>query len=310
VGANDAAAGTAMSHAMECFNIVVVRSGESIHHDAYANAADQLCGGLRLLGYPARIDQNTLVWDATNIIVGAHHLEAALADRLPPNTIIYNVEMVVPGSPYIREMIPFVRRFETWDYSEANIANWHRLGVSDRVRLLKPGYLPENTRIDPATPSDIDALFYGAVNWRRDSIFADIGRSGVRVHVASGVYGPERLALIARSKLVLNVHSREDSVLELGRIGDALANRRAVVTDAKDHDGDGENADLLAVMACGRPSELGGLCRELLDDEPRRHALAEQALAAYARRDFRQYLRDLLAVRAESGAPSPAATSG
>jgi hypothetical protein len=307
VGA-DGAACTGIADAMECFNIVVVRSGESIHHDAYANAAVQLCAGLRLLGYPARIDQNTLVWDATNIIVGTHHLEAGLADRLPPNTIIYNVEMVVPGSPYIREMIPFVRRFETWDYSEANIENWRRIGVSDRVRLLKPGYLPNNTRIDPATPTDIDALFYGTVNWRRDSIFADIARFGVRVHVASGIYGAERLALIARSKLVLNVHSREDSVLELGRICDALANRRAVVTDAQDLDG--QNADLLAVMACGKASELGGLCRELLDDEPRRHALAEQALAAYARRDFGQYLRDLLSVRAESGAPSPASTSG
>jgi hypothetical protein len=307
VGA-DGAACTGIADAMECFNIVVVRSGESIHHDAYANAAVQLCAGLRLLGYPARIDQNTLVWDATNIIVGTHHLEAGLADRLPPNTIIYNVEMVVPGSPYIREMIPFVRRFETWDYSEANIENWRRIGVSDRVRLLKPGYLPDNTRIHPATPTDIDALFYGTVNWRRDSIFADIARFGVRVHVASGIYGAERLALIARSKLVLNVHSREDSVLELGRICDALANRRAVVTDAQDHDG--QNADLLAVMACGKASELGGLCRELLDDEPRRHALAEQALAAYARRDFGQYLRDLLSVRSESGAPSPAATSG
>jgi hypothetical protein len=291
---------------MECFNIVVIRSGESVHHDAYSNAAEQLYSGLRLLGHPARIDQNTLVWDATNIVVGAHHLETELADRLPSNSIIYNVEMVVPGSPYIQAMIPFVRRFETWDYSDANIANWSRLGVSDRVRLLKPGYLAENTRIDPATPTDIDALFYGTVNWRRDSIFADIARFGVRVHVASGVYGSERLALIARSKLVLNVHSREDSVLELGRIGDALANRRVLVTDAQDYDG--QNADLLAVMACGKPSELGGLCRSLLDDEPRRHALAEEALAAYARRDFRQFLRDVLASRAKSGAPSPAAT--
>ncbi len=293
---------------MECFNIVVVRSGESIHHDAYANAAEQLCSGFRLLGYPARIDRNALVWDATNIIVGTHHLAADLADRLPPNSIIYNVEMVVPGSPFIQEMIPFVRRFETWDYSDANIANWRKLGVSDRVRLLKPGYLPENTRIDPATPTDIDALFYGTVNWRRDSIFADIARCGVRVHVASGVYGAERLALLARSKLVLNVHSREDSVLELGRICDALANRRVLVTDARD--ADGQNADLLAVMACGKPSELGRLCRDLLDDEPRRQALAEMALAAYARRDFRQYLRELLSERADSARASPQPTAG
>lgn len=293
---------------MECFNIVVVRPEASIHHDAYANAAEQLRIGLQLLGYPARIDANTLVWDATNIIVGAHHLEAELIDRLPANSIIYNVEMVVPGSPFIAVVIPFVRRFETWDYSDVNIASWRRLGVSDRVRLLKPGYLPANTRIDPATPTDIDALFYGTLNWRRDSIFADIARFGVRIHVAVGVYGAARLALIARAKLVLNVHSREDSVLELGRICDALANRRVVVTDAQDHHG--QDGDLLEVMAYGKPSELGALCRALLDDEPRRRDLADRALAAYARRDFRHYLRELLALRAGSGTPSQPETAG
>lgn len=293
---------------MECFNIVVVRPEGWIHHDAYANAAQQLCSGLRQIGHPARVDENTLIWDATNIVIGAQHLELELADRLPANSIIYNVEMVVPGSPYVQALIPFVRRFETWDYSSANIASWRRLEVSDRVLLLKPGYLPDNTRIDPATPTDIDALFYGTLNWRRDVIFADIARSGVRVHVAAGVYGAERLALMARAKLILNVHSREDSVLELGRIGDALANRRLLVSDARDHDG--PDSDLLAVMVCGKPSELGGLCRGLLDDEPRRRALAELALAAYARRDFRQYLRELLAERTAADAPPHPATAG
>lgn len=285
---------------MEAFNIVLVRPEGFEHLEAFASAARQLCNGLRRLGHPARIAENSLVWDATNVVVGAHLLEAELIDRLPANSIIYNVEMVVSGSPFVQAILPFVRRFETWDYSEENIAAWIALGVAFPVLLLKPGYLPENTSVERGAATDIDALFYGTVNWRRDSILADIARFGIKLHVATHAYGAERTALIARSKLVLNIHSREDSVLELGRIWEAMANRRVVVTDARDVDGC--NGDLFSAMVHGKASELGALCRELIDDEPYREAIAERAFEVFAKRDFTIFLGDLLAQRAKVAA--------
>ena len=285
---------------MEAFNVMLVHPEGFDHIEAFANAARQLCNGLRKLGHPARVASNSLVWDATNVIVGAHLLEEELITQLPANSIIYNVEMVVSGSPFIRALLPFVRRFETWDYSEENIASWRQAGIDGALRLLKPGYLPENTKMGHGTDADIDALFYGTVNWRRDAIFADIARFGVKIYVATDAYGAERTALIARSKLVLNVHSREDSVLELGRIAEPFANRRVVVTDAQDYDA--RDADLFAAMVSGKPSELGALCRELLDDDERRKDIAERAFIAYSKRDFTVHLQDLLTSRAASRA--------
>lgn len=284
---------------MERFNVLLVRPGQFIHHDGYSGAARQLCNALRRLGHPARVAENQIVWDATNIVVGAQNLDSELIDRLPANTIIYNVEMMIKGSPFLQILNPFVRRFETWDYSAANVAAWQAAGISDRVRLLRPGYLPEDTAIDPAAPSDIDALFFGSLNWRRDAILVDIARHGVRVHAAVNIYGPWRNALIARAKLILNIHSRQDSVFEFGRVSYALANHRLLVTEA----GDAEDidADLREALVIGRSSELGSICRGLLDDEPRRLALAERAFAIYARRDFMQSLRELLALRASAG---------
>jgi len=287
---------------MECFNVMLVRPQDFIHHDGYSGSARQLCSGLRRLGYPARVAENEIVWDATNILVGVQNLEPELIETLPANTIVYNVEMMVTGSPFLPALSAFIRRFETWDYSAANVAAWRAAGVSDRVRLLRPGYLPEDTAIDPAAPCDIDALFYGSINWRRDAILRDIARAGVRLQVALNIYGAARNALIARSKLIVNIHSREDSVLEFARISHALANHKLLVTEAG-HPGD-VDADLSEALVIGSASELGGICRALLEDEPRRVALAERGFAIYSRRDFAESLREVLARRA-AGAIGP-----
>jgi hypothetical protein len=281
---------------VERFNVLLVRPRAFLHHEAYAGAAHQLCNALRRLGYPARVAANEIVWDATNVLVGVHNLDTQLIDRLPASSIVYNVEKMFAGSKFLADLSTFIRRFETWDYSAANVAAWRRAGISDRVRLLRPGYLPEDTTIDCTVPTDIDALFYGSINWRRDAILCDIARFGVRVQRAVNIYGAARDALIARSKLVVNVHSHEDSVLEFGRIAHALANHKLLVTEGgQTTDLD---AELLEALVVGKASDLGAICRGLLDDEPRRLALAERAFAIFSRRDFTDSLRDVLTRRA------------
>jgi hypothetical protein len=287
---------------VERFNVLLVRPRAFLHYEAYSGAAHQLCNGLRRLGYPARVAENQIVWDATNILVGVHNLEPELIDRLPENSIVYNVEKMFAGSPFLAELGAFVRRFETWDYSAENVAAWRQAGVSDRVRLLRPGYLPEDTTIDSAVPNDIDALFYGSVNWRRDAILCDIARFGVRIHRAVNIYGAARDALIARARLIVNIHSREGSVLEFARIAHALANHKLLVTEGA-HSSD-LDAELSEALVIGRACDLGAICRALLDDEPRRRALTERAFAIYSRRDFTASLREVLDRRA-AGTPGP-----
>ena len=178
---------------MERFNIIVVRPEAFLHHEVYSGAANILCAALRRLGHLARVAENQMIHDATNIVFGAHYLEPELVDALPPGTIIYNTEMVVSETPFIPALIPFVRRFETWDYSEANVRAWRELGVSERVRWLRPGYIPECTTIDPATPTDIDALFFGFVTERRQALLDQLAKLNVRVYCLRTTYG--RLAM-------------------------------------------------------------------------------------------------------------------
>jgi len=285
--------------ATERFNILVVRPAEFAHHQAYTSIATLLCAALRRLGYPSRIAENQMIYDATNIVVGAHHLEPEVADSLPASTIIFNTEMVVAHSPFLETLLAFVGRFETWDYSERNVRAWRERGVSGRIRWVRPGYVPECTTIDPSTPMDLDALFYGHVSPRRRVILDRLAEVGVRVHLLHDTYGQARDAYIARARLVLNIHSRPDSVLEIARISQALSNRRVLVSEPGE---DAEAADLREGVAFADAKDLPELCRALLDDEPRRAALAQRGFELYRRRDFLATLRALL--NARNGATS------
>lgn len=282
---------------MEQFNILIVRTPGMPFYYAYTGMASILGAALKRLGHPTRLVENEIVHDATNIVVGAHNLDPALAETLPPGTIIYNSEMVLSHSPFVSALKAFVARLETWDYSAANVRAWHELGVSDRVRWLRPGYVPECTTIDPSRETDIDVLFYGHVNRRRREILDTLTRRDIRAYVLMNTYGDARDAYIARAKLVLNIHTTPDAVFEIARASHVMSNHRAFVSEAGGLDESVQ--DLVDGIAIGEASELPELCRSLLEDDARRKGLAERGFELFSQRDFLATVRDALAQRDE-----------
>jgi hypothetical protein len=74
-------------------------------------------------------------------------------------------------------------------------------------------------------------LFYGSINERRWHIIQSLKAHGVRTETVFGVYGNERDKLIARSKILLNVHFYEAKVFEVVRVSYLLANQRFVISE-------------------------------------------------------------------------------
>jgi hypothetical protein len=280
---------------MEQFNVLVVRppDGSSFHH-AYTGIAGVLGAALKRLGFPTRIAENEVVHDATNVVLGAHNLETGLADALPANTIIYNTEMVVAESPFVPTLKVFVERFETWDYSERNVRAWREMGLGGRVRFLRPGYIPECTTIDPATPTDIDTLFYGLVTPRRQKVLDSLLQHGIRTCLLHNTYGAARDAYIARSKIVLNIHAAETSVFEIVRAAHVMSNHRLIVSEESP---DASFDDLRDAIPMSGAADLGPLCRSFLDDDARRREIAELGFALFSRRDFLATLSGVLGER-------------
>ena len=278
------------------FNLMVASPGEAVTGDALGGAAAMVLHGLRGLGLPARVVVNEYLRDATNIVFAAHNLDASLVDVLPAGTIVYNTEMVVPDSHLIASMLPFVRAFETWDYSPTNVRRWTDMGLGARVRLVRPAYLPHYTVVRLDAPRDVDVLFYGMIGARRQGALEAIARTGVRLKVLIDVWGDELNGWIERSRLLVNIHHRADAVFETARLSKALANRRCFVSEAGTLDD--VDPSLLPGFVTGAAKDLPAICRALVDDDLRREDIAQRGFDLFRATDFSRTLAAVLGIEA------------
>ncbi|MEI8196468.1 MAG: hypothetical protein WCI73_11215, partial [Phycisphaerae bacterium] len=177
-------------------------------------------------------------------------------------------------------------------YSPQNAALLGALGI--KVAAVVPiGYVPELTRITPAPQRDIDVLFIGSLNPRRQAILDQMKAAGLRVGVACGVYGPQRDALIARSRLLLNVHYYESKVLEMVRISYLLANRCAVLSERSANPQ--EDATLDGGVAFADYDTLVERARALINAPAECARLGQRGFEIMSARPLSEYLRAALA---------------
>ena len=231
----------------------------------------------------AQVDVTTnqpLLGEGVNFVFGAHLIAPNVP--LPPNCVIVNLEQMRDGlfaQPYYLDLL---KRHPVLEYSARNAARIREQTGNAHVYLFKPGYVPEATRI-AAVREDVDVLYYGIVNERRKKILDALAAAGLVVKALPGVYGAERDAWIARSKLVLNVHYYDDKIHEIVRTSHLLANRKAVVSECEP---DTEiDADLREALVAVPYDQLVQTCVALVRDEARRRAVAQQGFEIFSRRD-------------------------
>lgn len=244
---------------------------------------------LRALGCDADQAVNELLPEDRNILFCGHLLAADASIALPRGSIIYNTEQIESGASFdsggYRDLL---RRHTVWDYSARNITQLAPLLGHGRLSHVPVGYVPELTRIERREPPDIDVLFYGSLNERRRLVIDRLAAQGVNIHAAYAVYGAERDALIARSRLVLNVHYYPTNIFEMIRVSYLLANRTAVVSERSP---DTEIVPELAGAVAFAPYErLVETCVSLLCDDAKRRALADSAFERFSRLTYRDEL--------------------
>jgi SAM-dependent methyltransferase len=286
---------------MGAFSVVVVEPPGYPHSAAFAEVAQLLLHGLARLGHDAVLAAAPAP-GRRPIVLGANLLPSYPLP-LPPDAILYNLEQLDPGSPWITpELVAVLRRHAVWDYSARNAAQYAALGLP-RPQVLPVGWTPELERIAPAA-EDVDVLFYGSVNPRRRAILDALRARGLRVETLFGVYGAERDRWIARSKLVLNVHFYDARVFEVVRVSYLLGNRRCVVSE-RGADA-AEEAEYEAGVVFAPYDALVDTCVRLAGDPAARERLAAAGQAVIRRRDEAAYLRAALD-GVPARAPAPAA---
>ena len=269
--------------------LVLFRPPDYPHAYALNETVDFFLYSLRRLGCESERAENELMPGGYNILFGAHLLGQGTAVGLPANCIVYNTEQIESGSsfdsPGYRALL---ENYPVWDYSARNVGQFARMLGHRRVHHVPAGYVPELTRIERREAADIDVLFYGSLNERRQQVISALKAAGARVHCAFGVYGAERDRLIARSRLVLNMHYFPTNIFEMIRVSYLLANRTAVVSERSPET---EVAPELRDAVAFAPYEhLVETCLSLLRDEARRRALAERGFETFKRLTYREEL--------------------
>lgn len=283
-------------------NLVLVQPEGYAHSGALAELAETLLYGLFCADVDIHFNYNTLDASCTNILLGAHLLDAQAMAAVPAGSVIYNSEQVDESSTWIGSAyLELLRRNRVWDYSQKNIERLRFRGI-DHAEFVPIGYVPELTRIPAAQPQDIDVLFFGAINERRRVVLEKLVLSGLRVEFLSGVYREERDQYIARAKVVLNMHYYDASVFEIVRVSYLLANEKAVVAEV------GEATSVEAEISeavCGVPYDrLVDTCIALVGDANRRANLARRGFELFSRRSEAAILRRALHLT-EPATPAP-----
>lgn len=209
-----------------------------IHSSVFLELGELIFYSLKELGYEVSIGFNNLDSNEKNILIGCHLLDPGYIEQVPKSTIILNTEQLYNdtnswNTVWSNNMFRWVNSFEVWDYSERNIEKLKLLGV-DKIKLLKIGYQKELRRINMSMNKDIDILFYGSINERRNKIINELIQSGLRVKTLFGVYGKERDEWIARSHVVLNHHFYNSHIFEVVRVFYLLSNSVAVVGEVNE----------------------------------------------------------------------------
>ena len=201
------------------------------HAAAFHEIALGLQGGLRELGLQAPIVQDKRHIRGKAIVLGANLLPEIPDVKPSGKAILFNLEQITPGSEWLTaDYLKLLKRHAVWDYSRYNIEQLQRLGIRD-ISHCPIGYSDGLQRIRHAADKDIDVLFYGSVNARRLAILEALACAGMKIETLFGVYGEQRDALIARSKLVLNIHYYPAKIFEIVRISWLLANAVCVVSE-------------------------------------------------------------------------------
>ncbi len=275
---------------MARFAVTIVSPPGYVHSAAFQEVGESLLHGLTALGHDAVLGHEAI--PGRRAIVLGSNLLPRWGRQVPADAILYNLEQIEPGSPWLTPaLLELFRRHEVWDYSERNAARYGELGLP-APRVVPIGWVPELTRIPAAPAEDIDVLFYGSLNPRRIAAIEALIAAGLKVEVAYEVFGAARDALIARSKVVLNLHYYEAKVFEVVRVSYLLANRRCVVSE-RGADPAEERA-FEAAVAFAPYDGLVAECRRLARDPAERARRGAAGLALMARRDVAAILHPVV----------------
>jgi hypothetical protein len=273
------------------FNICIIQPQGYIHSLAFFELAELIVYSLRDLNHDAILQFNKIDNDRKNILIGFHLLDIKYLTQIPKDTVLINAEQFLGGTPWNENILKWIKSFEVWDYSQQNIDAFKNMGLSN-IHLLRLGYQKELNRIQNIAVQDIDIFFYGSINQRRAQVLDSLKNSGLNVHTSFGVYGKDRDDLIARSKVVLNLHYYDSEIFEVVRVFYLLSN--GIPTVGEVNSSTCIPKQYKETVKEAHYNDLISACKLMVENEGLRKSQGKKGLEAIKRHPQAAYTKELL----------------
>jgi hypothetical protein len=262
-------------------NVCLIKPKNYIHYLALQELAELIHFSVLELGLKSQITFNYCDNNPStkNIVLGAHLLNDNLIEDIPENTIIFNTEQIESITENWKKKILNLARKNIifWDYSQYNL-DYLSKTINIKGKLFQIGYQKELNRINHNIDKNIDVLFYGSINTRRENIINKLKDRKINVKTLFGVYGKERDDLIAKSKLILNMHMYDSKIFEIVRVFYLLSNSIPVISEVGSDTK--FNNDFLDLICKSTYENIEKNIIYLLENDKKRIELGENGLNA------------------------------
>lgn len=277
---------------MKKINICLIKPDNYIHSYAFWELGELIYYSLKDLGFESSLVFNQIQPNVQNILIGCHLLDPKFITQVPKNTIILNTEQIYNDTTnWNKNIFSWVTNFEVWDYSKKNIEKLNEIGVK-QVKHFKIGFQKELARLDNSKNKEIDILFYGSINERRQKVLEKLVEKGLKVKVLFGVFGKERDSWIEKSKLILNHHFYKSQIFEIVRVFYLLSNSIAVVGEVN------ESTSIEAMCSEGiyaaKYDDLVDGCLEVVRDDFLRRKIEIYALNSISKYPQKLFTQEIL----------------
>jgi hypothetical protein len=277
------------------FNVCILPPNKDYFFRAFDEAALSVFYGLQALGHDVVFRHYHLHTDRINIVFGAKNYDPGFHPDLNAlRVVIFNCEPLDLPTNHNRVNAAYfelLARHPVWDYSQRNIQEMAKRCI--QAQHIEFAYAPELSRIEPSDQAPIyDVLFFGTLEGsaRRHAILVELEDLGLKIKVITNFAGRYRDALIAQSKLVVNIGFADNAHLEMVRLSYLLNNDVAVVSEV--------SASAMideGLRAALQPVGYGQLAKECLrlarDDDARRERI--RACSAYFKSPERSMAKGL-----------------
>jgi hypothetical protein len=213
------------------YRICVITPEGYLHSACFIEVALLLKHSFGSLDFDCDITINNPATDKINVILGGHLLTPQFFSYEFPYIYFQLEQLSDHEGWYSEQMLNLLSNAnDVWDYSKTNIEFLKTKGIN--AKLLPLGYHPALEIIPLHQQKNIDILFYGSLNQRRLDIINEINKNpDFKCQSVFGVYGAQLYNLIARSRLILNIHFYNKSIFEAVRISFLLNNQCFVISE-------------------------------------------------------------------------------